>query len=100
MAKQQKLQKYCFKLHTSYLSKNNWNLNLSLKEARKSTNTIVTVNDSQVLRWIEELNGTQDIDACAKEIRERINYLKSKNGNKREVASLYDKLYELQFQKD
>lgn len=100
MAKQQKLQKYCFKLHTSYLSKNNWNLNLSLKEARKSTNTIVTVNDSQVLRWIEELNGTQDVDACAKEIRERINYLKSKNGNKREVTSLYDKLYELQFQKD
>lgn len=100
MAKQQKLQKYCFKLHTSYLSKNNWNLNLSLKEARKSTNTIVTVNDSQVLRWIEELNGTQDVDARAKEIRERINYLKSKNGNKREIASLYDKLYELQFQKD
>lgn len=100
MAKQQKLQKYCFKLHTSYLSKNNWDLTLSLKEARKSANTIVTVNDSQVLRWIEELNGTQDIDARAKEIREKINVLKTNKSNKKQVSALYDQLYELQFQKD
>ena len=100
MAKQQKLQKYCFKLHTSYLAKNNWNLTLPLKEARKSANAIVTVNDSQVLRWIEELNGTQDVDAKAKEIREQINILKAKGNNKKQVAALYDKLYELQFQKD
>lgn len=100
MAKQQKLQKYCFKLHTSYLAKNNWNLTLPLSEARKSANAIVTVNDSQVLRWIEELNGTQDVDARAKEIREQINTLKSRQGNKKQVAALYDKLYELQFQKD
>ena len=72
MAKQQKLQKYCFKLHTSYLAKNNWNLTLPLKEARKSANTIVTVNDSQVLRWIEELNNTQDVDVRAKEINEEM----------------------------
>ena len=100
MAKQQKLQKYCFKLHTSYLAKNNWDLTLPLKEARKSATTIVTVNDSQVLRWIEELNGTQDADARAKEIREKINALKLKNGNKKEMSALYDQLYELQFQQD
>ena len=100
MAKQQKLQKYCFKLHTSYLAKNNWDLTLSVKEARKSISTIVTVNDSQVLRWIEELNGTQDVDARAKEIREQINYLKARNGSKKEIATLYDQLYELQFQPD
>ena len=100
MAKQQKLQKYCFKLHTSYLSKNNWDLTLPLKEARKSANTIVTVNDSQVLRWIEELNGTQDVDARAKEIREKINVLKINKSNKKQVSALYDQLYELQFQKD
>ena len=100
MAKQQKLQKYCFKLHTSYLAKNNWNLIFPLKEARKSATAIVTVNDSQVLRWIEELNGTQDVDARAKDIREKINILKSRNGNKKEIAALYDQLYELQFQPD
>lgn len=100
MAKQQKLQKYCFKLHTSYLAKNNWDLTLSLKEARKSANTIVTINDSQVLRWIEELNNTQDIDTKAKEIREKINSLKARNGGKKQISLLYDKLYELQFQKD
>lgn len=100
MAKQQKLQKYCFKLHTSYLAKNNWDLTLPIKEARKSISTIVTVNDSQVLRWIEELNGTQDVDARAKEIREQINYLKARNGSKKEIATLYDQLYELQFQPD
>lgn len=100
MAKQQKLQKYCFKLHTSYLAKNNWNLDLPLKEARKSANTVVSVNDSQVLRWIEELNHTQDADARAKEIREQINVLKQKRENKKQVSKLYDQLYELQFQKD
>lgn len=100
MAKQQKLQKYCFKLHTSYLAKNNWDLTLPVKEARKSISTIVTVNDSQVLRWIEELNGTQDVDTRAKEIREQINYLKARNGSKKEITTLYDQLYELQFQPD
>ena len=73
---------------------------MPLKEARKSVNAIVTVNDSQVLRWIEELNGTQDVEIRAKEIREKINILKAKNGNKREIAALYDQLYQLQFQED
>ena len=100
MAKQQKLQKYCFKLHTSYLAKNKWDLTLPLAEARKSTNTIVTINDSQVLRWIDELNGTQDVDAQAKEIREQINFLKQNRGNKKQISELYNKLYELQFQSD
>ena len=62
--------------------------------------TIVTVNDSQVMRWIEELNGTQDVDEKAKEIRTQINQAKAGGKNKRVVSALYDKLYSLQFQPD
>lgn len=100
MAKQQKLQKYCFKLHTSYLARNNWDLHLPLKEARKGINTIVTVNDSQVLRWIDELNGNQDVDEQSKAIRAEINSKKAHNAPKKEIAALYDELYNLQFQPD
>ena len=103
MAKAQKLHQYVFKLHTGYLAKHKWNLVLPLNEARKTPGCVVSLSDSQVLTWINELNGSEDKDLRAKEIKNEIKFLKKQPNspeNKKRIAKKYDELYELQFIKD
>lgn len=103
MAKQQKTQQYIYKINSSLLSKHKWNLNLPIKEARKIPGCVVSLSDSQVLTWINELNGTSDKDKRAKEIKREIKLLKTQRSskeNKIKISQLYDDLYNLQFIKD
>lgn len=103
MAKAQKLHQYVFKLNTTFLKKHKWNLNLPIKEARKSPGCVVSLSDSQVLTWINELNGTTDKDIKAREIKQKIKLLKQQPNskeNKIAISNLYDELYNLQFVKD
>ena len=69
----------------------------------KNKNDIVALNDSQILRWICELNGIEDLDyevsKLKKEIKNIKNQPKSKE-NKDKIKNLYEKLYSLQYQKD
>lgn len=63
----------------------------------------MSLNDSQVLRFIDELNGIADADEAVREIKRKLRYEKRKprsRSTKRAVAELYDQLYDLQFQKD
>jgi len=102
ISKQKELQRYIFKIHSSRLRKSKWNLTLSLTEARKN-NEIISMGSSQVLRWIDELNGLTEADASAREIRRQIRHLKnekdSKN-NRKEIRKLYDELDRIQFKPD
>lgn len=102
MAKQLTCQKYIFKIRSSRLRKARWNLTLPLVEARFNKE-LVSLADSQVLRWIDELNGLEDQDAIAKEIRSRIKRLKKEENsiaNKRMVKALYEELDAVQFKPD
>lgn len=61
---------------------------------------IVTLNDSQLLRWIDEFNGISDISGEIKNVKGLIQKEKLKEKNIRTVAkikALYQRLYELQF---
>lgn len=101
-AKQQSCQLYIFKIHSSRLRKNKWNLSLSLDEARRN-DEVVSLASSQVLRWIAEINGVSDADDRARQIKEEIKRVKSdKNNikNRNIVKKLYKELDNLQFQKD
>lgn len=103
MAKQQKTQQYIYKINSSLLSKHKWNLTLPIKEARKIPGCVVSLSDSQILTWINELNGTSDKDKKAKEIKHEIKLLKTQKSskeNKIKISQLYDALYNLQFIKD
>ena len=68
LAKQQKTQQYIYKINSSLLKQNNWELELSLSDARKIPGVVVSLADSQILTWINELNGTEDYDSRAKQI--------------------------------
>ena len=101
MAKSQKNQTFVLKVNTGYLSKNNWHLTFKLSEIRKQPQLVVSLGSSQVLRWMPELTGRQDVDFKASQIKRDIKYLKKQGNsfeNKQKISRKYDELYELQFQ--
>lgn len=103
MAKQKKLQQYIYKIDSNLLEKKKWDLTLSVDDARKIDGLIVALADSQVLSWINELNGTQDYDEKAKVIKKEIKWLKKQptsKENKTRISELYKSLYSLQFKED
>ncbi len=69
----------------------------------KNKNDIVALNDSQILRWICELNGIEDLDYEVSKLKKEIKSVKKQpksKENKDKIKELYEKLYSLQYQKD
>ena len=103
MAKQNKLPQYIYKINSTLLETNNWNLTLPLSRARKIPGLVVSLADSQILSWINELNGTEDYDIQAKDIKRQLKDIKkqpSSRENKLKISNLYERLYRLQFKQD
>lgn len=103
MSKSQKLQQFIFKINSNLLEKKKWDLTLSVEDARKIDGLVVALADSQILTWINELNGTQDCDEKAKVIKKEIKWIKKQptsKENKIRISELYKELYGLQFKKD
>lgn len=102
ISKQLACQKFVFKIHSSRLRKSRWNLTLSLRDARRDEE-IISLADSQVLRWIDELNGIEDADQKARFIKAEIKRFKNEVNsikNKREIKRLYEELDRIQFKSD
>ena len=96
--------KLVYKLPSKQLKKSNWKLSLPLEVAlRDYPDRVVSIGDSQLLRFIDELNGVTDINEKVREIKKKIKYEKKKpksRETKMKIKGLYKTLYELQFQKD
>lgn len=102
ISKQLVCQKYIFKIHSSRLRKEKWNLTLPIAEARRN-DEVIALADSQMLRWIDELNGIVDADEKAREIKGQIKAKRKESvtsESKKEIRALYSKLDELQFKPD
>ena len=102
IGQQSKRQRYIFKIHSSRLRKERWNLSLSIDEARNN-DEIIALADSQIFRWINELNGTTHNDEEADKTRAEIRRIRGEPNcvqNKRTIRKLYKKLDELQFKPD
>ena len=102
ISKQLVCQRYIFKIRSERLKRAGWNLALPLDEARKNEE-IISLADSQVLRWIDELNGVTDADERAKDLKRRIRAarkLPSSPETKREIRRLYGELDRIQFKPD
>lgn len=101
---QKSCQKFIYKLHSKQLRESKWDLKLPLNVALKDyTDCIISLGDSQVLRFIDELNGVTDADKQAREIKIAIKDEKKKPRSRQtriRVNCLYQQLYELQFQED
>lgn len=102
MAKQQTCQRYIIKIHSSRLRKARWKLVLPLSEAR-ANDELISLADSQVLRWLDELNGITDADNKAREIKAEIKKLRASGNDistRRAIKKLYTDLDELQYKPD
>ena len=102
ISKQLTCQKYIYKIHSSRLRKENWKLTLPIDEARRN-DEVISLADSQVLRWIDEMNGITDADDRAKEIKIQIRKIKKEPNNiqnKRKIKKLYSELDALQYKPD
>ena len=77
-------------------------MTLTISEARRN-DEVISLADSQMLRWIDELNGIKDADAQAQEIKRQIKQLRKEDNNtqnKRNIKKLYEELDKLQFKPD
>lgn len=101
---QKSCHKLIYKLSSKQLKKANWNLTLPLKTAmRDCPDCIVALNDSQCLRFIDEINNKTDINDAVKCIQRKIRATKKQPKTKETkmmINRYYDNLYNLQFQKD
>lgn len=102
ISKQLVCQKYIYKIHSSRLRKARWKLILPIDEARRN-DEVISLADSQVLRWIDELNNITNADERAKELKAEIKKLRKEPNsiqNKRIIKSIYKQLDELQYKPD
>ena len=102
IGKQLACQKFIFKIHSSRLRSVKWKLNLSVEEARRN-DEVISLADSQLLRWIDELNGIRDADAKVAEIKRRIKRIRREDdsaGSKKMIRQCYKELDALQFKPD
>lgn len=75
---------------------------LTLTEARRN-DEVISIADSQVLRWIDRINDMEDSDSRARSIKAEIRALRREPNsiqNKRRVRALYEELDRVQFKPD
>jgi len=96
--------KLIYKIHSKQLKKAKWNLTLDLNTAmRENSECVVALNNSQALRFIDEINGVENITSKVNHLYNRIKAEKKKQRSKETkvtIRQLYQTLYDLQFQKD
>lgn len=64
---------------------------------------MISIADSQILRWIDEINGLTNADEMAKEVKSEIKRIKKDQNspaNKRKIRSLYAELDKIQYKPD
>lgn len=96
-------QRYVFKIPSSHLRRENWDISLKINEARKN-GELVSIGESQLLRWIDELNGIQNCENKLTEIKNNLEYYrkqaKSDFSLQPVLKSLYQQLDHYQFKPD
>ena len=90
------------KITTTMLKRAKWNLSITLDEARRN-DVAVSLSESQVLRWIDELNGVQAPQQQIQELRRRIASIRRQEAStksRNEIKRLYKEIDALQYKPD
>lgn len=104
-SKQTTCQRYVLKIRSKRLRQEGWDMTLPLSEARRN-DEVIALADSQMLRWIDELNGVVDVDERARVVRSEIRRVRKHGADgsavskRRRLRELYDELDGLEFKPD
>lgn len=99
MSKQLYSSRYVLKINSSRLKNNDWDLNISIQEARNNEE-LIKLGDSQLLRFIRKLNGMNYTEEEIIEVKQKIKRLKKDKNSKNtkdEIGRLYNKLDSMLF---
>ena len=104
MAKQQMYQRYIFKIHSKDIIRQHYNYNLTTGEARKN-NDLITLADSQVLRFIDEINGVdrQENQSTYKNLTKELKNIRKGTKtaeSKKRIKEIYSELEDIQLIED
>ena len=102
--KQKTPHRLIYKVESKMLKRAKWNLTLPLSEAlKKYPDVVVSLNDSQCLRFIDEITQAENVNDKIETIKRKIKKIKREPKsriNKQLINSYYDTLYNLQFQRN
>lgn len=96
------VQTFVYKINSNRLAKAKWNLTLPLDEARRN-DEVVALASSQVVRWIDQLNGISGRDKEVISLKKQLKSVKKLPNsfeNRKRISEIYNKLDELQFHPD
>lgn len=75
--KQKSVHQFIYKIESKMLKRAKWELNMPLKMAIKTyPEIIVSLNNSQCLRFIDEINGVDDINNKVRSIQKKLELLR------------------------
>ena len=102
MSKHLTSQRYVYKIHSSRLRRAKWNLQLTVNQARENKE-LIALSESQMMRFIDELNGITNPELHISDIKSQIKRLKFEKNlsiSRPKIKKLYDELDKYQFKKD
>lgn len=102
ISKQLTSQRYVYKIHSARLRRAKWDLTLSIDRARENKE-LISISESQMLRFIDELNGVINPELYIKSIKRKIKKLRFSQdvlNARAQIKELYQELDQYQFKKD
>ena len=102
MSKSQSSPRFVLKINSARLRRNKWKLNLPFDKAREN-NEVISINNSQILRWLDELNGITNVDMYVSYLRDKLKKLKRDEDIKKtqkEIKNLLSEIDGLLYKKD
>lgn len=102
MSKHLTSQRYVFKIHSSRLRRKKWNLKLTPNQARENQE-LIALSESQIMRFIDEINNITDTEIKISNIKSEIKKLKFEKNlsiSRPKIKKLYNDLDKYQFKKD
>ena len=88
MSKHLTSQRFVYKIHSSRLRRGKWNLTLTINQARENKE-LISLSESQMMRFIDELNGITNPEIHISDIKSQIKKLKLEIGR----ASCRERVY-------
>lgn len=102
MSKHLTSQRYVYKIHSSRLRRAKWNLQLTINQARENQE-LIALSESQIMRFIDEINGITSSELHISELKKQIKELKYEKNlavSRPKIKKLYSELDTYQFKKD
>lgn len=102
MSKHKYSSRYVLKINSSRLKMNNWNLDITIQQARDNEE-LISLGDSQILRFIRDIKGINYTEDEILKIKDEIKSLKKEENSKEnieKIKELYTELDDILYIKD